>query len=548
MAFEDKLVGPALKVKNYLDKFPNIYNAYFIVAISCISGMMFGFDISSMSAIISTDLYKDYFGRSMSSDMQGFITSSMALGSFFGSICSTFVSEPFGRRISLWLCACLWCIGAAIQSSSQNRAQLIIGRIISGWGVGFGSTVAPVYSSELAPRRIRGILGGLFQFMVTLGILIMYFISYGCHFIDGVASFRLAWGLQIVPGILLFFGCLIIPESPRWLAKNGYWEDAEFIVAQIQAKGDRQDPDVLIEISEIKEQIMLDEHIKAFTYADLFKKKYLLRTFTAVWAQIWQQMTGMNVMMYYITYIFLMAGYSGDSNLVASSIQYVINTVVTIPGFLLLDKVGRREMLIVGGIAMMTWQFGLAGILATYSVPYPDSGNPSVTIRIPEDDKPAAKGAIACCYLFVASFAMTWGVGIWGYCAEIWGDNAARQRGAAVSTAANWIMNFAIAMYSPASFQNIDWKTYMIYGSCCFVMAVHCFFGFPETKGKRLEEIAQIWEEGVPAWKTNHWKPRIPLLSDSELANKLDVSHAENGNKELLESNSHSDEEKETGK
>ena len=538
MAYEDKLVAPALKLRKFLDRTPNIHNVYVIASISCLSGMMFGFDISSMSAFIGIKSYADFFD-SPSSTIQGFITSCMALGSFFGSIASSFVSEPFGRRASLLACAFFWVVGAAIQSSSQNRAQLMIGRIISGFGVGFGSSVAPVYGSELAPRNIRGLIGGLFQFSVTLGILIMFYISYGLHFIDGTASFRIAWALQIVPGLFLFVGCFFIPESPRWLAKQGYWEEAEEIVAQVQAKGNREDPDVMIEISEIKDQILVEENIRAFTYADLVSKKYRLRTFTAVSAQIWQQLTGMNVMMYYIVYIFDMAGYSGNANLVASSIQYVLNTVITIPALYLMDKVGRRPLLLGGAIMMMAWQFGVAGLLATYSEPVASvKGNDTVRIRIPDDRGSAAKGVIACCYLFVVSFASTWGVGIWVYCSEVWGDSASRQRGASVSTAANWIFNFAIAMYTPSSFKNITWKTYIIYAVFCACMAIHVFFGFPETKGKRLEEIGQMWEEHVPAWRSASWEPTVPILSDVELAKKMDVEHKESG--DIMQSGSHS--------
>ncbi|KAG8204319.1 HGT1, partial [Candida africana] len=518
--------GPALKINTYLDKLPKIYNVFFIASISTIAGMMFGFDISSMSAFIGAEHYMKFF-HSPGSDIQGFITSSMALGSFFGSIASSFVSEPFGRRLSLLTCAFFWMVGAAIQSSVQNRAQLIIGRIISGIGVGFGSAVAPVYGAELAPRKIRGLIGGMFQFFVTLGIMIMFYLSFGLGHINGVASFRIAWGLQIVPGLCLFLGCFFIPESPRWLAKQGQWEAAEEIVAKVQAHGDRENPDVLIEISEIKDQLLLEESSKQIGYATLFTKKYIQRTFTAIFAQIWQQLTGMNVMMYYIVYIFQMAGYSGNSNLVASSIQYVINTCVTAPALYFIDKIGRRPLLIGGATMMMAFQFGLAGILGNYSVPWPDSGNDSVNIRIPLDNKSASKGAIACCYLFVASFAFTWGVGIWVYCAEIWGDNRVAQRGNAISTSANWILNFAIAMYTPTGFKNISWKTYIIYGVFCFAMATHVYFGFPETKGKRLEEIGQMWEERVPAWRSRSWQPTVPIASDAELARKMEVEHEE---------------------
>ncbi|KAK6197485.1 high-affinity glucose transporter [Scheffersomyces amazonensis] len=544
MAFEDRFVQPALKVRLFFDKFPNIYNVYLIASISTIAGMMFGFDISSMSAFIGEDAYLNFF-HTPSANVQGFITSCMPLGSFFGSIASTFISEPFGRRLSLLLCAFFWSVGAAVQSSSQDRAQLMIGRLISGFGVGFGSAVAPVYGAELAPRKIRGFIGGIFQFAVTLGILIMFYICYGLHFINGKASFRLGWGIQIVPGLILFVGCFFIPESPRWLAKNGYWDEAEHVVAQVQAKGNREDPDVLIEISEIKDQILVDENIKAFTYADLFRKKYIYRTFTAMFAQIWQQLTGMNVMMYYIVYVFQMAGYTGNTNLVASSIQYVLNMGCTVPALWLMDKVGRRKVLITGAILMMTFQSGVAGILGNYSVPVPGGvgGNKTVNITIPDSHKTAARGVIACCYLFVCSFAMSWGVGIWVYCSEVWGDSASRQRGAAVSTAANWILNFAIAMYTPSSFQNISWKTYIIYAVCCLVMAIHVYFGFPETKGKRLEEIGQMWDEKVPAWRSASWQPHVPLLSDAELAHKMNVEHKEG--QDLITPDSGSTEEKE---
>ncbi|QBM88660.1 MFS transporter, sugar porter (SP) family [Metschnikowia aff. pulcherrima] len=539
MGYEEKLVAPALKFKNFLDKTPNIHNVYVIAAISCTSGMMFGFDISSMSVFVDQQPYLKMFDNP-SSVIQGFITALMSLGSFFGSLTSTFISEPFGRRASLFICGILWVIGAAVQSSSQNRAQLICGRIIAGWGIGFGSSVAPVYGSEMAPRKIRGTIGGIFQFSVTVGIFIMFLIGYGCSFIQGKASFRIPWGVQMIPGLILLIGLFFIPESPRWLAKQGYWEDAEIIVANVQAKGNRNDANVQIEMSEIKDQLMLDEHLKEFTYADLFTKKYRQRTITAIFAQIWQQLTGMNVMMYYIVYIFQMAGYSGNTNLVPSLIQYIINMAVTVPALFCLDLLGRRTILLAGAAFMMAWQFGVAGILATYSEPAYISD--TVRITIPDDHKSAAKGVIACCYLFVCSFAFSWGVGIWVYCSEVWGDSQSRQRGAALATSANWIFNFAIAMFTPSSFKNITWKTYIIYATFCACMFIHVFFFFPETKGKRLEEIGQLWDEGVPAWRSAKWQPTVPLASDAELAHKMDVAHAEHA--DLLATHSPSSDEK----
>lgn len=533
MGYEEKLANTALKIKRVIDITPNVYNIYVIAFITCISGMMFGFDISSMSAFIGEDYYNNYFfPNGVSANMQGFITASMSLGSFFGSIASTFASEPFGRRFTLLICAFFWLVGAAVQSSAQNQGQLIAGRLIAGIGIGFGSSVAPVLGAELAPRKIRGLIGGIFQLSVTIGILIMFYVSFGFGHLKSVGAFRLAWAMQLIPGLVLFFGVFFVPESPRWLAKRGYWEEAEEIVARIQAKGDRNDPEVQIEISEIKEQILIDEGNKSFGYRDLISKKYRMRTFTAVMAQVWQQMTGMNVMMYYIVYIFSMAGKEKNANLVASSIQYVLNTGMTLPALYFIDKLGRRKVLIFGALSMCLWQSVVAGVLGGVSVPK----YISETVRIQIENNPSAANAvIAACYLFVCSFASTWGVGIWVYCSEVWGDSASRQRGASVSTAANWIVNFAIAMYTPASFKNLTWKTYIIYAVACLVMAIHVYFGFPETKAKRLEEIGQMWDEGVPAWKSASWQPSIPVLSDAELVTKMQTQHNEN---DLLQSSS----------
>lgn len=448
MGYEEKLQGHALKFRNFLDKFPNTHNIFIISCVTCMSGLLFGFDISSMSAFISTVPYREFFDAP-DSLLQGVITALMAIGSVFGSILAAFISEPFGRRSSLIVCGTLWIIGAIIQLSCRSVGQLIGGRVVSGFGVGFGTAAAPVLVAELCPRKLRGRVGGLFQVSVTIGILVMFLISYGCAHIDSTTSFRVAWALQIIPGALLILGCFFIPESPRWLAKQGLWEEGEEIVAKIQAKGDRSNADVLIEVSEIKEQILMEKDARAFTYMDLFLKKYINRTITAMFGQIWQQLTGMNVMMYYIVYIFQMAGYEGDTVLSSSIIQYVIFVVATIPSLFLLDIFGRRKVLLVGSTFMMAFHFAVGGTLATYADPVNDiNGDETMKMLIPPDHKAAAKAVIACSYLFVASFGCSWGSCIWLFCSEVWGSLVARARGASISTASNWVMNVLLAIVS----------------------------------------------------------------------------------------------------
>ncbi|ANB14373.1 Snf3p [Sugiyamaella lignohabitans] len=496
-----------------------VTNPYVVASIATIGGMLFGFDISSVSAFISQKPYLNAFGFP-NSTVQGAITASMAGGSFVGSIVSGPISDKTGRRTTIQVASLVWVLGAIIQCTSGghsvggNRAQLIVGRFVAGFAVGLASSQVPVYVAELSPKAIRGRLVGLFQWSVTWGIMIMFYIGFGCSFIAGKASFRTAWAIQVVPGALLFAGTFILPESPRWLANKDKWEEAIEIICEVQGKGSFDHPDVLIELEEIKMVVRIDKESQAVRFADLFKRDSINRTMVGIWGQIWQQMTGINVAMYYVVYIFEMAGYSGNLNLISSSIQYVLNMVMTVPALLFIDKWGRRPLLLSGGVLMMIWLFAIAGLLAVYGISVPDvAGNKNIRIMILEKNKPASRAVIACSYLFVCSFSPTWGPGIWIYCSEIF---PLRQRALAngICASFNWIFNFALALFVPSAFTNITWKTYIIFGVFCAVMIIHVFLMFPETKGKTLEEIDQIWADKVPAWRSASFVPRRPSVGE----------------------------------
>ncbi len=225
--------------------------------------------------------------------------------------------------------------------------------------------------------------------------------------------------------------------------------------------------------------------------------------------------------MYYITYVFLMAGVRGNANLVASSIQYVINVVMTVPALLYVDRWGRRPTLLVGSTLMMTWLFANAGILASYGKWAGPNGVQNTREASWEVSGAPSKAVIACSYLFVASYAPTWGPVSWIYPPELY---PLRVRGKAVSlaTSANWAFNFALGYFVPPAFVNIKWQTYLIFGIFCLAMTIHTFFMFPETAGKTLEEVVDIFEDpngikhvGTPAWKTRVGTKRTVLLEQN---------------------------------
>ena len=210
-----------------------------------------------------------------------------------------------------------------------------------------------------------------------------------------------------------------------------------------------------------------------------------------------------------------MAGLTGNNLLVSSSIQYVINVVMTVPALLYVDRWGRRPTLLIGAALMMTWLFANGGLLASYGHYAGPDGIGGVKAASWRITGPPSKAVIACSYLFVASFAPTWGPVSWIYPPELY---PLRVRGHAVSlaTSANWAFNFALGYFVPPSFVNIQYRTYFVFATFCACMFVHVFFMFPETAGKTLEEVEDMFTDpnglpliGTPAWKTRVSTSRI---------------------------------------
>ncbi|KAI9883573.1 MAG: Structural maintenance of chromosomes protein 1, partial [Watsoniomyces obsoletus] len=484
-----------------------IGNIYFITAIAVIGGGLFGFDISSMSAIIGTDQYNCYFAQDGTcggpkSDVQGGITAAMPGGSFLGALLSGFLSDKLGRKRAIQIGAIIWVIGSIVVCASQNIGMLVVGRVINGLAVGICSAQVPVYISELAPPSKRGRLVGCQQWAITWGIMIMFYISFGCSYLEGPIAFRIPWGMQTIPAILLFIGLFFLPESPRWLGRKDRWEEAHNVLTLVHGHGDPNAKLVQSELRDIKQACEFERQNADVSFMELFKPNMINRTHIGVFTQIWSQLSGMNVLMYYITYVFLMAGLTGNVLLVSSSIQYVINVVMTVPALLYVDRWGRRWTLVIGGLLMQTWLYANAGLMADYGNPAPPGGvNGKAEASWVITGRPS-KAVIACTYLFVASFAVTWGPVSWLYPPELF---PLRVRGKAVAlcTSANWIFNFALSYFVPPAFENIQWRVYLLFGIFCTLMTVHVFFLFPETAGKSLEEVEDMFLTKTQAWKTH---------------------------------------------
>lgn len=261
-----------------------------------------------MSAIIGTQAYLCYFNQTGVTDgscggptaaTQGGITAAMPAGSWLGAIASGYVSDILGRKKAIMLGCVFWIIGSVIVCASQNIGMLIAGRVINGFAVGIESAQVPVYISEIVPPNLRGRLVGLQQWAITWGILILYYVSYGASFVGEntstgwkAASFRIPWGVQMLPAVLLMFFMLFLPESPRWLARKDRWEDAHRVLTLTHGHGDSDSPFVMYELEDIRRMCQLEAQFKDVTYWELFKPQMINRTHIGIFTQIWSQLTG----------------------------------------------------------------------------------------------------------------------------------------------------------------------------------------------------------------------------------------------------------------
>ncbi|KAK6083969.1 glucose transporter [Seiridium cupressi] len=503
-------------------------NVYFICGFAAMGGGLFGFDISSMSGVLGTQAYIRYFDNPVSY-RQGGITCSMPAGSLVGSLVSSFIADKYSRKVALQVSCVLWIIGATIQCAAHNVGMLCAGRVIAGLCVGIASSIVPVYQSEIAPKEIRGRIVSLQQWAITWGILIQYFIQYGAAQVGGgpddpnqpESAFRIPWGVQMVPAFILFVGLFFFPYSPRWLASKDRWEEAIRVLASLHGRGDVNHPKVLAEYQEIEDALRFEREEAISSFKALVQPRIFKRVVLGMSIQMWSQLCGMNIMMYYIVYI--MKGADIGDELLTSAIQYIINVVMTLPAILYLDKIGRRPALIFGSFFMMLWLF-ISGALQAVHGHANDFTNPKLDqiTWVVQGNRSASSAIVACSYLFVATFATTWGPTSWTYPAEIF-PSKVRAKAVSLATASNWFWNMVLAFAVPPLLWNINWKMYMIFATFNGVAFIHMTLLAPETRGFTLEEMDDVFDSGRPAWKSYKKESRLDQLQKEIEAGNVKV-------------------------
>jgi SP family galactose:H+ symporter-like MFS transporter len=429
-----------------------------VASVAALGGLLFGYDTGVISGAILF-ITKDF---DLATRLQAFTISVVLIGCMAGAIVAGGVADGIGRRHTLLAAGVIFFAGALVSALAPNESVLLGGRLVVGIGIGFSSVVAPLYISEVAPAASRGALVSLYQFAITVGILMAYVIDF---VLAGRGAWRWMLGLAIVPSLVLIGGMFAMPESPRYLFKIALGDRAR---SELERMYD--DP-----VASAREEESIRESLRAKSAGfEAFRDPSIrLALFIGVSLAVLQQITGINTVIYYGPQIFQMAGIaSASASILAQSLVGAVNCIMTLVAIFFVDRVGRKPLLYAG----LTGMFLALAALA-YSFARPHLSGSLGTI------------ALASMMLYVGCFAFSLGPIVWLLISEIF-PLPVRGLGMSISTLANWVGNFLVSQFFLTMVERLGRSaTFSIYAVLCIVTILFVRSMVPETKQELLERI-----------------------------------------------------------
>lgn len=429
---------------------------YMVSAVAALGGLLFGFDTAVIAGAIG--FMKAQF--TLNDVQTGFVASCVLIGCASGAALAGVLADRFGRKKVLILSALFFALSAVGAAVPRTITEFILARYIGGLGIGIASMLSPLYIAEVAPARIRGSLVSLNQFAIISGILIAYLIDWLCaKYLGPTVSWRWMFGAGALPAFGFLAALLTVPESPRWLAKQGRTAEALGILARVGGRAHAE-----AEMREIVDTASPD----AGSLADLFGPGLRRALLIGVALAIFQQITGINTILYYAPEIFKSAGFDTSNALLSSIYVGFINALFTVFAIALVDRLGRKLLLMIGAAGM-----GVSIALVAYAF------------------KAKLTGGVLLAFVlaYVASFALTLGPVVWVVISEIF-PTRIRGRGMSAATVILWGSCYVVSQTFPMLVERIkEPATFTIYSVICFIMIVFVAAVVPETKGKTLEEI-----------------------------------------------------------
>lgn len=480
-----------------------------VVTVTSLGFFQIGFDNGALGSLITTTAFTNTF-NSPGPTILGLLVAILEVGAFFGSIATSFVGEGLGRRKSIAIGVVIMMLGSLLSATSYSRAQLLVARIVAGFGLGVVNSTAPVLLAEFAPKATRGLYVCMQLSTLNFATAFVYWMGYAFSFHTGSFAWRVPIILQNIFLTPMLIILLFIPETPRWLVAHGHPDEALAVLQRLHHSGKVSEEEVLKIHADIVRTVAVEEAIGAGTWKDLLRDDQIhsrRRLLIACSIQIFQQLGGINAIIYYSSTLFQHSiGFDQHfSSLMAGFLQTWFFVASFIP-WLLIDRVGRR-ILLLSMISLM------AGVMATQAaLIYQVQNNTSVAHG-------AGIGAAVMLFIFEGAFTIGFQATVWVYPSEIL-PLRLRQRGSAISTAGNWICNFAIVQFTPPAISNIGWRTYIIFAilNTAWLPVIYIFY--PETKGLALEDVDRLFAGEHQSQTEELFADRTPEL-DHTTAEKV---------------------------
>lgn len=476
----------------------------FIAVFCAIGAFLFGYDSGIISSVITFSHFENFVDDPTNyNSLSGAVVSTFTGGCFFGCMIAGWTNDRLGRKRSIQLGALIALWGCAMQSGANNFACMLVGRIVAGFAIGILSMTVPLYNTEIAPPKIRGFVVGLAQQMIGIGFIVANWVGYGCQYIGSNAGWRLALGLQLIPAFLLFVGIQFLPFSPRWLLEQGRDEEARAVVHRLHGtRSTEAEADADREFEDMRATIKAEVAVKSSRLSDLWETPAMCkRTLIAVGVQVFGQFSGINVINYFGPSMYKSLGLSAGQSLL---VQGIYGAVGPIANFffitLILDTVGRKKPLMFGAGSFVVTYSVLTAIVACYP--------PGVS-----ENHPAQRAGIAMIFMTSIFFSLSFGPVSWVLASEIF-PTKTRSVGTSVATCANWAFNVLFSQVSNLAIANISWRYYLVFICLNAMDFVIIAFFFPETKGRSLEQMAEVFGDDID--------PHQVLAHRADVDEKLD--------------------------
>lgn len=488
--------------------------------IASMGGFIFGYSTAQISGFTTMEDFLLRFGQVhhetgehyFSNVRNGLIVGLLSIGTMVGSLLAAPISERTGRKISITFWCIIHIVGIIVEMASSTKwYEVAVGRLVAGLGVGGLSTIVPMYQSEAAPVKVRAAIVSMFQLFVTFGIFISYIVNYGTERIHSTASWRITMGIGFAWALILGLGIMFVPESPRFLYRQGKVEEARQVMAKLAGvpPNHRQ---IVSEMQEMKEKLDEEKAAGKAPWYEVFTGPAMFwRTTLGIVLQSLQQLTGANFIFFYGNTIFYATGL--ENSYETQIIMGTVNFAMSIVSLWVVQRFRRRPILIIGGIAMFICFLIFASV-----------GHFSLDHENPQNTPKAGTALIVFSCFFIAAYAVSWGPLIWAICGELF-PSKYRDVCVSLSTASNWTWNFLLCFFTPFISSAIDYRYGYVFGACCAAGSIITYFFVNESYGRTLEEIDTMYVMHVKPWQSKNWvappairngENRVPNLESHE--------------------------------